>query len=113
MTNKEFLIAELHKHCGDVDLKTVEHIFQIINKRDWADFCSQMGDYDHPEERVFAEKEMNDKLEELAGNSYALQDAVAYVLRALKMDIYPTSSFYHRNFHKMNEEYDVEVARKK
>ena len=67
-------------------------------------FCSQMGDYDHPMERVYAEKEMNEKFEKLAGESYALQDAIAYVKRSLEMDIYPTKNYYNKNFHTLNEE---------
>ena len=49
MTNKEFLLQMLQAETklsngGILDL------FQIINEYDWAVFCSQMGDYDHPGE---------------------------------------------------------------
>lgn len=103
MTKKDKLIDMLADGISTVDRRTVEEIFIIINEKDWAVFCSQMGDYDHPEERIEAKKVMNEKLEKLIGNSYTLQDAVAYVLRSLSMDIYPACDFYHKNFHTLNE----------
>ena len=104
MTKKDNLIYLLAEGISSVDRKTVEEIFNIINECDWKVFCSQMGDYDHPMERVYAEKEMNEKLEKLSGNSYTLQDAVAYVSRSLKMDIYPASKYYNKNFHTLNQD---------
>ena len=103
MTKKDKLIDMIAESIFSVDRKTVEEIFNIINEYDWKVFCSQMGDYDHPMERVQAEKVMNEKLEKLAGNSYTLQDAIAYVKRSLEMDIYPSSKYYHNNFHTLDE----------
>ena len=104
MTKKDKLIDMLADGISTVDRKTVEEIFNIYNEYDWKVFCSYMGDYDHPRERIEAEKEMNEKFEKLAGDSYTLQDAVAYVLRSLKMDIYPTRKYYHENFHTLNQQ---------
>jgi len=104
MTKKDKLIDMIAEGISSVDRKTVAEIFNIINEKDWKDFCSQMGDYDHPMERVNAKKEMDEKLEKLSGNSYTLQDAVAYVLRSLSMDIYPASKYYSKNFHTLDEE---------
>lgn len=107
MTKKEHLIDMLYAHApSELHKSCVEKIFEIINKRDWAIFCSQMGDYDHPMERVYAEKECEEELNKLIGNSGVLADCVGYVLRSLKMDIYPASKFYHENFHTLDEEYN-------
>ena len=40
-------------------LATTKVIYDAINTYDWKCFCSQMGDYDHPGERVEAEKELD------------------------------------------------------
>ncbi len=106
MTKREHLIDMLYQHApSTLDKSWVEEIFKIINKKDWAIFCSQMGDYDHPMERVYAEKECDEALNKLMGNSGTLADCVAHVSRNLKMDIYPASKFYHENFHTLDEEY--------
>ena len=113
MTNKEFLIDLLFAHCpGNVDRKTVEVCFDIINKKDWADFCSQMGDYDHPGERKQAQEVMDKELYEFTHpfgtESYSLEDVAAHVINNLKGTASETARFYHRNFHYMSEEYSKE-----
>ena len=109
MTNKEYLIGRLHDHISFVDRKTIEVIFEAINKRDWEVFCSQMGDYDHPSERVQAEKDLEAELEKITHPfgvlSYTLLEAVDLVKKGLSYDFEETSRFYHDNFHKMDEEY--------
>lgn len=56
MTNKEFLLQMLQAETTDISnehfpVETVKEVFEIINEYDWAVFCSQMGDYDHPNDR--------------------------------------------------------------
>lgn len=104
MTKREKLIGMLAEGIASVDRKTVEVIFNIYNEYDWEVFCSYMDDYDHPGERIEAEKKMNKKFDELAGDSYAIRDAIGYVVRSLTMDIYPTRNYYHENFHTLNQE---------
>lgn len=109
MTNKEYLINELWNHHEFVDKKTIEVIFKAFNKRDWAVFCSQMGDYDHPSERVQAEKDLEAELEKIThpfgSLSYPILEAVEAVKQGLTYGVNKTSSFYRNNFHKMNEEF--------
>lgn len=38
---------------------TAKTVYEEINKYDWACFCSQMGDYDQPGERVAAKKQLD------------------------------------------------------
>ena len=111
MTNKEFLIGLLFAHCpGNVDRKTVEVCFEIVNKYDWACFISQMGDYDHPAERRHAkevmDKELYDFTHPFGTESYALEDVVAHITNNLKGSVDKAGRFYSRNFHHMNEEYN-------
>ena len=110
MTNKEYLIGRLHDHISFVDRKTIEVIFEAINKRDWAVFCSQMGDYDHPSERVQAEKDLEAEIEKITHPfgllSYPVLEAVDSVKKGLSYDFEETCKFYHTNFHKMDEEYN-------
>lgn len=40
----------------DMDPNIALGVFKDINDYDWAVFCSQMGDYDHPGERKVAEE---------------------------------------------------------
>lgn len=54
-TNKEHLIEMLQKETK-VSLGEVSELFDIINEYEWSCFCSYMGDYDHPGERVQAKK---------------------------------------------------------
>lgn len=109
MTNKEYLVNELWNHHEYVDRKIVEVIFEAYNKKDWKVFCSQMGDYDHPSERVQAEKELEAELEKIThpfgSLSYPILEAVEAVKNGLTCDTYKTSGFYHKNFHKLNDEY--------
>ena len=96
-TNKEYLIEMLQKETklsggGVLDL------FDIINEYDWKVFCSQMGDYDHPGERISAKEELDKKL------SYYPERTWKKVWELLKGDN-EISNFYHNNFHKMKEEY--------
>jgi len=99
-TNKEYLIGMLQKETklsggGVLDL------FDIINEYDWAVFCSQMDDYDHPGERIAAKEKLDEKLK-----SYREEDWKK-VWKLLKEDG-EIRKFYNDNFHKMDEEYQGE-----
>lgn len=108
MTKKEYLIGRLHDHISYVDRKTVEVIYEAINKRDWAVFCSQMGDYDHPSERVQAEKDLEAELGKITHPfgvlSYSVLEAVDVIKKELSYD-FEIGKFYRANFHSMNDEY--------
>ena len=113
MTNKEYLIELLFAHCpGNVDRKTVEVCFEIVNKYDWACFCSQMGDYDHPGERRHAKEVMDKELYEFTHpfgtESYSLESVAAHVTNSLAGTLDKAARFYHRNFHNMKEDYNEE-----
>jgi hypothetical protein len=102
MTKKEYLINELHTHHEYVDKKTIEAIFNAYNKRDWAV-------YDHPSERVKAEKDLEAEIEKITHPfgilNYPALEAVEAVRMGLTFDINKTSDFYHKNFHTLDEEY--------
>lgn len=113
MTNKEHLIELLFAHCpGNVDKKTVEVCFEIVNKYDWAAFCSQMGNYDYPEERREAKETMDKELYEFTHpfgtESYSLMSVAEHVTNNLSGTVSVSARFYFRNFHNMNKEYDAE-----
>ena len=95
-TNKEHLIEMLLKETGLSCIDVVEEIFNIINEYDWAVFCSQMGDYDHPGERRAAKETMDEKL------SFYMLATREKIWKLLKEDG-EISDFYHTNFHHMNE----------
>lgn len=110
MTNKDFLIDILHEHISFVDRKTIEVIYEAFNKRDWACFISQMGDYDHPSERVQAEKDLEAELEKITkpfgSLSYAVLEAVDLVKKNLYCDFEEACKLYHSNFHNMEKEHE-------
>ena len=96
-TNKEHLIEMLRKETklsggGVLDL------FDIINEYDWAVFCSYMGDYDCPGERVQAKKVLDEKLSHYRENDWKK-------VWSLLNEDGEIHSFYHDNFHHMKEEY--------
>lgn len=101
MTNNEFLLQMLQAETklsngGILDL------FQIINEYDWAVFCSQMGDYDHPGERVQAKKVLDEKL-----SAYREEDWKK-VWKLLKEDG-EIRNFYNSHFHTMKDEYNAKA----
>ena len=109
-TNREHLIEMLFQHCpGNVTKQVVEECFKIINKYDWAVFCSQMGDYDHPGERIHAKEVMEKELEEFKHPfgtvCYTNIEVAEHVIRNLTMDIYPAHNFYHQHFHNLEKEF--------
>lgn len=108
MTKKDKLIDMLLEHQINCN-KTINRdftikIFDIINECDWKIFCSQMGDYDHPMERVNAKKEMERKLKEL--NPYDMP-LMAETIKMVKNDLSVFGSkierYYSNNFHTLNE----------
>lgn len=110
MTNKEHLIDllmwELEKEKTDCSRELVEKIFDVVNKKDWKVFCSQMGDFDHPGERIQAKKEMEQELEKLNPcNVYCIKKAIVIINFQLEFSISGTNDFYTKHFHTMNQEY--------
>ena len=106
MTNKEHLIDLLLEHNSECSRELVEKIFDIINKKDWDDFRSQMGDFDHPGERIRAKEVMEQELEEL--NLYKLP-AIDNYINLIKYDLEFFGSkierFYSEHFHTMDQEF--------
>ncbi len=96
MTNKDFLLQMIEQQTG-ISINIVSEIFSIINEYDWKVFCSQMGDYDHPEERVQAKKVIDEKLSHYNESEWK---KVWYCLN----DDKKISDFYHRKFHSMNDD---------
>lgn len=58
MKKSEALIQKISEQFR-VSPATSKAIYEAVNKYDWECFCSQMGDYDHPEERTAALKKLN------------------------------------------------------
>lgn len=101
MTNKEFLLQMLQAETklsggGVLDL------FDIINEYDWAVFCSQMGDFDHPGERVQAKKVLDEKLSRYPERTWKK------VWKLLKEDG-EIRNFYNSHFHTMKDEYNAKA----
>lgn len=97
MTKKENLIQMLSKEFNE-EVSKVEKGFEIINKREWAIFCSYMGDYDHPEERTQAEKDFEKESEEFDKEFMQKMDKIFEDIQS------GCGKYYHDNFHKMSEE---------
>lgn len=106
MTNNEFLLQMLQAETTDISnehlpAETVKEVFEIINEYDWAVFCSQMGDYDHPGERVRAKQVLNEKL-----SFYVV--AGPQIWKLLKEDG-EIRNFYNSHFHTMKDEYNAKA----
>lgn len=95
MTNKQHLINTINL-ISKIGIETVESVFEIINKYDWAVFCSFMDDYDHPEERRVAEKALHESLKNYGANA-------SVIFEMLHDDSY-TAKFYNDNFHHMDDD---------
>lgn len=96
-TNKEYLIEMLQKETK-LSLGGVSELFDIINEYDWTCFCSQMGDFDCPGERVQAKKVLDEKL------SHYQKEDWEKVWSLLK-NYGEIQLFYHEHFHTLKEEY--------
>lgn len=97
MTKKENLIQMLSKELNE-EVSKVEKGFEIINKREWAIFCSYMADYDHPEERTQAKKDFEKESEEFDKEFMQKMDKILDNIEN------GCGEYYHDNFHKMDEE---------
>lgn len=97
-TNKEYLLEEIRKETG-LSNGAVLDIFEIINEYDWKVFCSQMGDYDHPEERETAKKILDEKLSSYSKRTWKK------VWKLLEETDNHISSFYIKHFHNLKDEY--------
>jgi hypothetical protein len=97
MTNKEHLIEILQKETK-LSMSGVSDIFEIINEYDWAVFCSQMADFDCPNERIQAKKVLDEKL-----SHYREEDWKK--IWSLLNDCCEAHYFYNNHFHTMKEEF--------
>lgn len=99
MTRREKLIADLKKELDSVTIETIEKVFNLVHARDFAIFCSYMGDYDHPGERVAAEETFKKAIADIEQHSiYPM-----YVLEGVVNTI-EKSDYYNKNFHHMGED---------
>lgn len=93
MTKKTLYIQKLAKQYS-ISEPTAQSIYEMVNKKDWADFCSYMADYDHPEERRAAKK----NFDAAKGNySPEMQKVIDEIYTFMQKD-----SEY--NIHHMNDE---------
>ena len=81
-----------------LSLVEISELFQIINEYDWTCFCSQMGDFDCPGERLQAKKVLDEKL------SHYPERTWKKIWSLLKEDG-EIHSFYNDKFHHMKDEY--------
>ena len=96
MTNKEKIISDICISTG-INKETVTSVFEIINEYDWKVFCSQMGDYDHPGERIDAENNLNVKMK-----AFPFSDGCKIV------NFIKGCELYHKKFHELSAEYKPE-----
>ena len=96
-TNKEYLIEQIQSKTK-LSIGAVTDLFEIIDNYNWKVFESQMGDYDHPEERISAKKVLDEKLQ-----CYR-EEEWKKVWNLLNGNS-ETALFYDDNFHKMDEEF--------
>ena len=93
MKRSEGYIEKLSKQFR-ISIHTAKTIYEAINKYNWDVFNSQMGDYDHPGERVAAAK----KLESFKGMySSNFKKVIDNIQDFMKED-------EEYNIHKMDEE---------
>lgn len=95
MKKREVYIEKISKEFR-ISLATAKDIYEAINKYDYACFCSYMGDYDYPQERVAAEKDLN-RFKNFY--SFNFQKVINKVQEFMKND-----SEY--NIHEMNKDVD-------
>ena len=93
MTKKTLYIQKLSKEFK-ISEATAKTIYEMINKKDWADFCSYMADYDQPQERVAAQKEFD-----AAKGNYSpeMQTVIDSIVQFMNSD-------KEYNIHHMNDE---------
>lgn len=99
MTNKKHLLEKIQKETK-LSSGAVTDLFEIINDYDWACFCSYMGDYDHPSERVQAKKVLDEKLKNYQEEDWKkvwnlLEENEGYI-----------RSFYNKHFHSMSDKFE-------
>lgn len=101
-TNKEYLLEEIRKETG-LSSGGVLDIFEIINDYDWKVFCSQMGDFDCPGERISAKKVLGEKLKSYPEGTWKK------IWNLLEEGENEIRKFYCEHFHTMKEEYKEET----
>lgn len=106
MTKKEHLIDLIKQKYSEYSQELIEKIFDIINKKDWAVFCSQMGDFDYPDERVAVREKMEQELQELNPDKLS---SVSSCIEKVKFELENFDSeigrFYTQSFHTMDQDY--------
>lgn len=95
MTNREFLIGKIYDEIH-YPINEIYDIFNLIYERDYAYFCSEMGDYDYPEERIRADKVFD---KEMKNHSATLFEKIVKLLDDEFKD------FYNSRFHSLAKEY--------
>ena len=107
MTNMRHLIEMLIEKCPvEVDERTIIDIFEAIHKKEWKYFCSYMGDYDHPSERVEADDELEGTLNRIAKNSDDIRRAIDFELETLDDTSSEIGRFYSAKFHHMGDDFE-------
>lgn len=109
MTNKQYLIEELTKITLSKNKEIVEKIYNIVNEKDWKDFRSEMSDYDHPEERVRAKKEMQESFNKLLQENPNCSQDIEFIVEVLDNSNVGLGNFYYEYFHNMSEKLSVKV----
>lgn len=106
MTYNEKMIEMICLETG-YSKNVIETIVTEIEKYDYACFVSQMGDYDHPEERKEARMILNEKL-----NAFEFTTAAKLWCLLGNGRLNPReekiAQFYHDNFHSMKSDYEAE-----
>ena len=107
MTNKERLIELLCEKLPGVNAETVTKVFDIVRERDWAEFCSYMADdKDHPEERVAANRTMNEKIDELVAVDPGVRNVADTIIKELNgRYVTEADCFYRKVYHALAEDY--------
>ena len=96
MTNREFLIGRLYDEIH-YPINEIYHIFNLIYERDYAHFCSEMGDYDHPYERVEANRVFDEKMKKQSATIFEKIVRQLYENKEI-------NDFYNSKFHQLSKE---------
>lgn len=99
MTNEEKIIQMISRKVFD-EIEVVTAIYKAVNKYDWDCFCSQMGDYDHPEERVEARKVFSETVKNFE------PFVVCKIWELLADKNAKIGIFYSEHFHSMSKEFE-------
>lgn len=104
MTVKQHL-AQVVANESKMDMEFSERIVDIVYNRDFAVFASQMGDYDHPGERMAAYERFEKAMKELGEEYELLPEDMAHFYDKYFATGGPVVDAY--DFHNMNFEYEA------